>query len=230
LPVATPGGRRIHSIVSPPTFIPDSCRSLVIFGGSFDPPHVAHVTLPKQVMHELGADLVAYVPAANPPLKARDVTAASHRLAMLRLALAGHDHAVVFTEEIDRAEAGQPSFTVDTLEQLHRRLGSVRMRLLIGCDQVLQFEQWKQRRRICELAEPVVMIRPPWTERKLLDALGSARARAEWADRLTAVVEIDVSSTEIRRRIAGGLPVSHLVAPDVERYIQAHGLYSDPPT
>ena len=131
-----------------------SCHKIVLFGGSFDPPHNAHVQLPRTVMRAIGADAVAYIPAAVPPLKINPVrTPAHHRLAMLRLAVADQSHAVVLTDEIDRAKDGRPSYTVDTLEALRCRLGDgVEMRLLIGADQVQLFDRWRRPDRIEALA------------------------------------------------------------------------------
>jgi len=207
--------------------VPATCRSLVIFGGTFDPPHAAHLQLPRQVMAEVAADLVAYIPAALPPLKPdRVMTPPNHRLAMLRLALQDVEHAVILTDEIERARDDEPSYTVDTLEALRRRLGErVRMRLLIGADQLRLFEKWKSPGRIEQLAEPVVMVRPPWTQTTLLATLPDAAARRRWAGRFVDVETIDVSSTEIRRRVAHGESITGMVSVEVEGYIRRHGLY-----
>jgi nicotinate-nucleotide adenylyltransferase len=202
-------------------------RHIILFGGSFDPPHVAHVALPMAVREAVGAELVAYVPAAKAPHKLDKVqTDPLHRLAMLRLALGGVDHAAVVTDELDRAADGLPSYTVDTLEALRMRLGpGVRMRLLIGADQVRIFDKWREPGRVIELAEPLVMVRPPDTRGSLLGALADDRAREQWAPRLVDVPAMDVSSTDIRGRVARGGSIKGMVCPAVERYIREHGLY-----
>ncbi|HEX7010263.1 MAG TPA: nicotinate (nicotinamide) nucleotide adenylyltransferase, partial [Phycisphaeraceae bacterium] len=148
-------------------------QRLIVFGGSFDPPHLAHVALPELVRQKIGADLVAYVPAGRAPHKLdQPQTPAHHRLAMLRLALADSPRCVILTDEIERASQGLPSYTVDTLEALRGRLGpNVRMWLLIGADQWRIFSQWKSPRRIMELAQPLVMIRPPDTAESLSASL-----------------------------------------------------------
>ncbi len=205
----------------------EDCRLILVFGGTFDPPHLADFALPQQVRDRIGADVVAYVPAAQSPHKLdQQPTDAAHRLAMLRLALQGQPHTAIVTDELDRAQRGEPSYTVDTLQQLHDRLGEdVTLRLLIGADQVPAFERWKAPQRIIELAEPVVMLRPPETVESLLQALPNDKARRFWARRLVPVSQMEVSATEIRRRLAAGEPVDDLLPMAVARYIREHGLY-----
>jgi nicotinate-nucleotide adenylyltransferase len=209
------------------------CRCLLLFGGSFDPPHRAHVALPTVVMTAIGADAVAYIPCAIQPLKqGRPVTEAHHRLRMLELALQDQPHALILTDELDRAQENhrrgvqRPSYTVDTLEALRQRLGEqVVMRLLIGMDQFRVFDQWKSPGRIVELAEPVVMARPPEDERMLSDVLPHGYELDEWRPRVVPAPRMDISSTTIRDRVRQGLPIADLVPPAVEQYIREHGLY-----
>lgn len=205
-------------------------QHVVLFGGSFDPPHVAHVALPVLAMRAVGADAVAFIPAANAPHKrGRVQTPVEHRLAMLRLAVETAPRCVVLTDEIDRAaESGgtQASFTVDTLEALHARYPRLRMRLLIGADMLRIFDTWRSPERIIELAEPLVMVRPPDTRESLLAALPHAYRREPWDARLVDLPQIDVSSTLIRGRLARGELNTGLVAPAVEDYIRREGLYA----
>ena len=197
-------------------------RRLLIFGGSFDPPHRAHVDLPEQVRQAIEADVVVYLPAGRAPHKLDKVqTDPAHRLAMLRLALAdavAAGTAVVLDDEIRRVAAdGRPSYTVDTLEALKQRIApGAEMRLLIGTDQVNIFETWKDWQRILQLAEPVVMVRPPETVDDVPEA---------WRPRVVEVPAMDVSSTEVRRRVAAGQTLGDMVVADVANYIGTHGLY-----
>jgi nicotinate-nucleotide adenylyltransferase len=203
--------------------------SALLFGGSFDPPHRAHVALPRRVAEAVGAQVVAYLPAGRAPHKLdQEQTAPHHRLAMLRLALADEPGTLILTDEIDRGP-DEPSYTVDTLERLHKSLGEgTRLRLLFGGDQLRIFDQWREPERIVELAEPVVMVRPPDTAASLLAALPDDAARAAWTSRLIEVPRMQVSSTRVRERVAGGQPIDGLVAPPVARYIAEHGLYRAP--
>ena len=203
-------------------------KTILLFGGSFDPPHRAHLALPQQAAKAIGADLIAYIPAGRAPHKLdRQQTDPEHRLAMLRLALAngpGDVATVVLTDEIDRG-TDQPSYTVDTVEALHQWIDpDARLRLLIGADQLRIFDAWRSPGRIIELAEPVVMVRPPDTSKSLLDALPPDQREA-WADRLVEVDTIDLSSTELRGKVAVGESIEPWTSASVNDYILEHGLY-----
>jgi nicotinate-nucleotide adenylyltransferase len=203
-------------------------QRILLFGGSFDPPHRAHVELPQQAGRAIGADLIAYIPAGRAPHKLdKEQTDPRHRLAMLRLALQvkpGPIPTAVLTDEIDRGP-DEPSYTVDTLSAIRGRLGPyVKLRLLIGADQLRIFDQWREPERIIALAEPVVMVRPPDTRATLLDALPPDQ-RESWRNRLVEVDAIDLSSTDIRERLATGQSVDDLIAPSVAAYARQHNLY-----
>jgi nicotinate-nucleotide adenylyltransferase len=207
-----------------------SLQTILLYGGSFDPPHVAHLILPMLAMEAVGAGVVTYIPAGQAPHKqGHPYTPAEHRLAMLRLALEGVAHARIHTDEIDRGRApgAGPSYTVETLERLRGELGdSTKLRLLIGADMLRMFDTWRQPARIVELAEPVVMLRPPETVESLLAALPRGFDPAAWKPRLLEGLPLlDLSATAIRRRIAQGRPISGMVTPAVERYIAERGLY-----
>lgn len=199
-------------------------KNILLFGGSFDPPHRAHVALPQQSAQAIGADLIAYIPAGRAPHKLDQVqTDPQHRLAMLRLALDAQPGAVpmvVLTDEVDRGP-GEPSYTVDTLEALHQRVDTgATLRLLIGADQLRIFDSWRKPARIIELAEPVVMVRPPDTREGLLDSLPSDQREA-WARRFVAVDQMDISSTQVR----GQAGSSDMICDAVTDYIRTHALY-----
>ncbi|WP_432800151.1 nicotinate (nicotinamide) nucleotide adenylyltransferase [Poriferisphaera sp. WC338] len=201
-------------------------QNIVVFGGSFDPPHVGHVKLPQLVREKLVADLVLYIPAGRAPHKLNQVqTSAEHRLSMLELALADQPHTMISDIEIDRAKSGQPSYTVDTLEEIHKHLApGAQLRLLIGADQLLIFESWHRPERIIELAEPVVMVRPPETKHSLIATMPEARADI-WATWLLELPQINVSSSEIRSAIESGADQFDEVPPAVMDYIKKHHLY-----
>jgi nicotinate-nucleotide adenylyltransferase len=182
--------------------------------------------LPALAARAIDADLIAYIPAGQPPHKrGHAMTPAHHRLAMLRLAVADIPNAVVLTDELDRAADGRPSYTVDTLEALHERLGpDVTLRLLFGADMLRIFSKWHKPSRIVELAEPLVMVRPPDTRASLLASLPEAD-RATWEHRLVDVPAMDVSSTAIREKLRNGEPTDGMLAPAVRAYAERHQLY-----
>ena len=205
------------------------CKLLIIYGGSFDPPHWAHIRLPMLVREKLGADAVAYVPAGRPPHKrGRKLTAAAHRLRMLQLALEyEHEHrSIILTDEIERSRENIPSFTIDTIKIIQNRIPPhCRMRLLIGSDQLRIWRQWKSYTRIEKLAEPIVMVRPPHTAETILKKLPPGMNKIKWQTRLLDVPPIDISATIIRKRITLNKTIDQLVPPPVALYINTHHLY-----
>ena len=203
---------------------------LLVFGGTFDPPHVAHVALPPLVARRLGCERILYVPAAVNPLKTGyDPTPGAHRLAMLRLALARVPDAEISSLELDRPG---PSYTVDTLEALRGQLEpETELYLLIGSDQALVFEKWKRWQRILELATPAVMVRPPLDEagyRRRLSETYSAQQAQRWLEWTADVPYLDVCATELRQRLLEAGDVRGLLQPAVLAYIRENGLYGQP--
>ena len=200
---------------------------VLIVGGTFDPPHRAHRALPALVAQTLGATRTLYVPAARNPLKSAMPDADDEdRVAMLELVATLVPGAEVSTVEIDR---GAPSYFVDTLVALRATLGDdVDLRFLIGADQALDFDRWKDWQRILELATPVVILRPPWTFVKLGVALSERWGEAEgdrWLNRVVETPLVDVSATDVRERLRAGAAVDDLLDPPVAAYIREHGLY-----
>jgi len=209
----------------------DEHERILIFGGTFDPPHRAHAELPQRVAEEIGCDRLVYVPAALNPLKVESPpTDASHRLEMLRRALADLSNVEIATLELEREG---PSYTVDTLEEFRRRFGDqADLRLLLGADQAVDFHRWKDWRRILELARPVVMLRPPWSRNRFRDELAARYSPEEtdrWLEWTIAVPAINISSSDIRERIASDADLSDLLPEGVAQYIREHGLYQSSP-
>lgn len=205
-------------------------RHLLIYGGTFDPPHRAHVELPQQARRKLGADLLLYIPARQSPHKmGSPPTAAHHRLNMLQLALADQPQARILTDELQRDEQSAPSYTIDTLRSLRQRLPQqARLRLLIGTDQLLAFDRWHCWQEIVTLAEPAVMLRAPMTRDQVLRALPPALNPETWSPRLLELPVIDLTATRLRLALAQGseeAPWEQALHPAVLAYIRRHGLY-----
>lgn len=206
-----------------PIAIPRDVKHVVVFGGSFDPPHVAHVEAPRQVMERMyGAEgLLVYVPAARSPHKAAAWASDEDRVAMLRLALKGRKRCVIWLDEMAR---GGPSYMVETLARLRRVAPKrVTLRLLMGADQVGAFHRWREPRKIIGLAEPLVMMREPVTTvAGLVESLDKSWTKEEqraWCSRVAASDVIKASSTEVRGGISGMLDAR------VEGYARGRGLY-----
>ena len=198
---------------------------LGIFGGTFDPVHLGHLILAEQCREQAKLDQVLFVPAARPPHKhEHELTKYDQRVEMLTLAISGQPAFRI--DELEKNRPG-PSFTYLTLEELRHRDPSGELCLLVGGDTLQDLPQWVQPRRILELATLVVMQRPGW-ELPELDALRQALAlEADFPLRLQLVHAplIDISSRDLRARIAQGRSVRYMIPRAVEAYIADKGLY-----
>ncbi|MEL7483218.1 MAG: nicotinate-nicotinamide nucleotide adenylyltransferase [Planctomycetota bacterium] len=213
----------------------NSDTGVLLVGGTFDPPHVAHIELPRGARdaRRPGAGLV-FVPAGRSPHKAvGPVASDADRVAMLDYLLKGVEHAAVWTDEVDRADAGEPSYWVNTLERARSLVGGAWLGFVIGADQAVAFDRWREARRILELAEPVVLLREPWgSPEVLLDAMRDAWSDGElerWASWCVDVGTIDVSATEIRALLRDDRENARLesvLSPGVLGFIRERGLYA----
>lgn len=188
---------------------------LGVLGGSFNPPHVGHLIIASDACEALALDKLLIVPAAANPLKGENTSGATaaDRLQMAEAAFADDPRFEVSAMEIER---GGLSYTVDTLEALAREYPGAELVLLVGMDAFKSMDRWKQPERIRELARLAVL------------------ARGDEAPALPAGVQavttrrIDISSSEIRARLAAGRSVKGFVAESVERFISAAKLYVSP--
>ena len=229
-----------------PIPVPPDAPGVLLFGGTFDPPHRGHTepaAAARDAMMPPGSWLV-FVPAARSPHKTDvPLTSAAHRVAMLRLAIAGLPRAAVWTDEIDRAARGgdEPSWWVETLRRAKRTLPvGTALRFLIGSDQAAAFHRWREFREILALAEPVVALREPIADAATLDAALQASGawteaeRRAWRERISPGPIVRASATAIRARIGAGAPSGRsdalagapLLNVDVREYILRNHLYS----
>jgi len=196
-----------------------------IFGGSFDPVHFGHLILAELVRDQLRLEQLLLIPAAVSPLKGRNPIASDQqRLEMLRLALAGHE--TILASDIEIARGGK-SYTVDTLAQLARDCPDSERFLIVGGDSLESFAQWREPSRICELAMPVMLRRAglrPISWEVLRDYMSPARYRQVEAIQFPTPL-IEISSSDIRRRVAEGRTIRFMLPRGVEKYIETAGLY-----
>lgn len=202
-----------------------------VFGGSFDPVHYGHLRPVRETAGALRLKPVLYVPSGRPPHRPPPLASPEDRVAMLKLAL-GRDPAYrVDTREIERLG---PSYTVETLESLRETYGDATFCLLVGMDAFLDLPSWHRWEEIFDLAHVAVMQRPgipepvalpDWAEGRLCrspHALGRVPAGRCY---LQPVTPVDISSTQVRERLARGLDVSQWLPPAVLAYIREHRLY-----
>ncbi|HEY2883098.1 MAG TPA: nicotinate-nucleotide adenylyltransferase [Pirellulales bacterium] len=198
---------------------------LGILGGSFDPVHYGHLILAECCREQCALDAVWFVPAAVPPHKQNHtLSAAANRIEMLKLAIGGQEAFSVYTGEIDR---GGVSYTVDTLQQLHDKQLERELFFLMGADSLADLPNWREPQRICSLAIPVVVRRAgaPEPDDTVLSRLMTEERLAIARQNRVEMPTIDLSASEIRRRVAGGQSIRYRMPRAVEKYIEAQKLY-----
>ena len=186
-----------------------------LFGGTFDPPHNAHLALARAALDALGLDEVRWIPAGAPWQKARSITPAAEREAMVRAAIEGEPRFVLDRSELDREG---PSYTLDTVRALAALHPRTEWFLIIGADQYAGLHTWRGWQDLLGLVTLAVANRPG-----SLPGVDAAVQRVP--HRAVPLPMLDISATDIRARVARGEPVDILVPPAVARYIDQHGLY-----
>jgi len=196
-----------------------------ILGGTFNPVHLGHLLLAEAAAEAYELSRVLLIPCAAPPHKSvPDLAASEHRLAMLKAAVESSLLLEVSDAEIAR---GGVSYAVDTVRELKRENPGVEWFFILGSDMLAELHQWRDVYRLLDMCRFVTFgrpglepdslkaedlrLRPPWPERLLRDARPGRR--------------VDISSREIRYRVAEGMSIRYLVPPEVEMYIAEHGLY-----
>jgi nicotinate-nucleotide adenylyltransferase len=203
-------------------------RRVGILGGTFDPPHNGHLALATAARDQLGLEQVVFIPAGQPPHKVgRPITAALHRLAMVELAVAPAAQMAVERIEIDRPG---PSFTVDTLDELCRRAAAagrpIEPTLIMSSDAFAELSTWRKPDRIVALAGIAVATRPGHPPPDVA-AVGARIPGLLGRVDILDGPHVDISATEIRRRVAIDEPIDGLLPDVVARYIDDHDLYRD---
>ncbi len=194
---------------------------LGIFGGSFDPVHVGHLALARACQQQAALDEVWFTPTAIQPLKHSGPHATdAQRIEMLHLATDHETKWRVCTLEIDR---GGFSYTVDTLHQIHVELPEASLFFLIGTDALRDVPHWRETVEIFRLATPLVVRRAGQPEPEL--ATLAQLCTEESQPRLIAMPAINISSSEIRRRIAKNETIADLVPAAVAEFIAQQALY-----
>ena len=196
-------------------------RQIGLMGGSFNPIHLAHVHLAREALSGGYADEVIFLPTGNPPHKGAELAGRQERYEMTCLAVAGEARMTVSREEIDREGV---IYTVDTLRTLHARMPDAQFVYLIGADTLLLLPTWRSIETVITLCGFLVCMRPGEDDAKAREAASLWRARGAQVAFMNAA-RMDISSTDIRRRLREGLPVKGMLDARVERYIRERGLY-----
>lgn len=199
-----------------------------VLGGTFDPIHLGHLIVAEEARERLGLAQVIFVPAGQPWMKGgKSITPGWERLRMAELAVESNPFFCVAANEVERSG---PTYTVDTLQELQRDLDpDSRLRFIVGMDSLEQFHRWKDPEKLLELCQLVVVNRPGHQGVDINTLVGRFPQAGTRLSLLT-VPRIEISATDIRRRVSQGISVRYLVPEAVEAYIREHRLYlSDPP-
>jgi nicotinate-nucleotide adenylyltransferase len=194
-----------------------------VLGGTFDPIHIAHTAVAEEARRELELDYIVFIPAGQPWMKEGQlVSPASLRLEMVKKAIAKAPFFKVSSLEV---ESSKPSYTIETILALHRELGEgVELNLILGADALAQMPQWKNPAQILEICTLVVVDRPGHGRtqgRNLDEPLPGMPGKMK----VLRGPLLSISGTEIRRRVAEGTSIRHLVSEKVERFIVENNLY-----
>jgi len=199
--------------------------SLGILGGTFNPPHIGHLVCAQEARAQLGLDRVVLMPVYTPPHKeALDDPGAEVRLALCRAAAGDDVELEVSTLELDR---GGASYTVDTLRALHGSHEGEDLTFIVGGDMASSLPSWREPEAVLELARVAVAEREEHRRREIAERLGALRGAAERVV-FFSMPRLDISSSDIRARIADGRPIRWLVPGAVADEIERRGLYGAP--
>jgi nicotinate-nucleotide adenylyltransferase len=194
-------------------------RRIGLFGGTFDPVHNAHVALARLALLELRLDEMRWIPTGQPWQKSRTITPAAHREAMVRIAMDGEPRFVLERRELER---NGPSYTLDTVRELQAATPRATWFLVIGQDQYAGLHTWREWQDLLGRVTLAVANRPgvpPKVDAQVL----------RFTHGTVPLPMMDISSTDIRARVAEGLGIADLVPAGVARYIDQHRLYRDLP-
>lgn len=219
------GGRRLSPADRAPTEDRASRTEgerLGILGGTFDPPHFAHLAIAEQVREALALQSVTFMPAGQPVHKPlAGVSLAEHRLRMVELAVAGNPHFLVSRHELER---GRPSYSVETMGELTAVEPTTEFYFIVSAEALQGLPEWREPRRLLELCRLAVVPRggyvlppPEWLSRHF--------AGQEERFVLVETVRLGHSASDIRSRVATGRSIRYLVPSDVEAYIRENRLY-----
>ncbi len=194
---------------------------LGLMGGTFDPIHYGHLVIAETARVEFCLEQVIFIPAATPPHKVdRSVSDAEQRYAMLVAATASNPH--FFTSRLEMERNG-PSYTVDTLRQFRAQGGpDQELFFITGADSILEILTWRHHEEVIRLATFIAVTRPGYDLGRLERVLPASYLPQV---RVLRAPLVDVSSTDLRKRVRRDQPIRYLVPESVEVYINKHGLY-----
>ena len=201
-----------------------STERVGVFGGSFDPVHLGHLTIAQDAVEQLELNRLIFVPAAVPPHKQGHTLAEGrHRLTMLQMATEGNLSFEVSDMELQR---GGVSYTFDTMTHIQADHSSAELFFIVGLDSLVELHLWRNIEQLLELCTLVPFARGGEDPERVAEQIQLSKPwKEKLLERMIRIHEIEISASDIRMRLAEGLSIRYLVPPEVEMYIAEHGLY-----
>lgn len=195
-----------------------------VFGGSFDPVHMGHLTIAQDAVEQLELNRLIFVPAAVPPHKqGKTLVEGRHRFEMLQLATEANLSFEVSDMELQR---GGISYTFDTMTQIQFEHPGAELFFIVGLDSLVELHLWKNIEQLLELCTVVPFARGGEDPARIAEQIQLSNGwKTKLLERLIRIHEIEISASEVRMRLAEGLSIRYLVPPEVEMYIAEHHLY-----
>jgi nicotinate-nucleotide adenylyltransferase len=205
-------------------------KSVGLFGGTFNPIHYGHLAIAEEVRSKHNLDKIIFIPTNLPPHKdAIDLVDAKKRSVMVYLATVSNPCFEVSTYEIER---GGKSYSIDTVRHFHRAFeGNVDLHFIIGADMLMEITSWKNIGELLEICRFIAVSRPGFDIQKILNqqflSLQNHSVASQWLERILVedTAMLDISATDIRRRIKEWKSIKYLVPEPVEQFIHNQQLY-----
>ncbi|CCO07907.1 nicotinate-nucleotide adenylyltransferase [Desulforamulus hydrothermalis] len=199
-------------------------QKICLMGGTFDPIHYGHLVVAEEVRQKFNLPKVLFIPAARPPHKTdQDITDATHRVNMVRLAVASNPYFAVSTLEVARQGL---SYTIDTVRQIKQLYQTEKIYFITGADAVLQIINWKEAAQLLSMCTFIAATRPGYNLNNLQSSLASLPQDIIERILPLEVPALSISSSDIRQRVREGRSIKYLLPEAVEAYIFKNRLYT----
>ncbi|MBK5251449.1 MAG: nicotinate-nucleotide adenylyltransferase [Peptostreptococcaceae bacterium] len=205
----------------------DKRYKIGIMGGTFDPIHYGHLVIAEQIRRNYNLDKVIFIPVGIPPHKREmKITKGEHRYLMILLATMTNPYLDVSRIEIDKKDV---SYTIETMRELNKKYSDkkVEFYFIIGADAISTIETWEESAELLTMCKFIAATRPGVTNSNMLAMIEYYKENYSAEIQTMVVSAVDISSTDIRNRIAGNRPIKYLLPEAVEHYILKNELYSE---
>lgn len=186
-----------------------------LLGGTFNPIHYGHLILAEECRKNFHLQKIVFIPSAVPPHKGRRITCPKHRYNMVKLAVQNNKRFAIADIELERKG---PSFSWETIQYFTRRHPKDPIYFILGIDSLLKIDAWKGKRKVLDLCNFIAATRPGY---RIKDIPSSIRKKIK----LIKIPGVDISSSQIRKRVKAGKSIKYLLPPKIEEYIYKYRLY-----